>query len=67
MTDPAQPPTDHTDTDHTDPAGTGIDPAAVSPDLRPGTTWPSLGEFRALASDRRVVPVVRRFLADGLT
>ena len=28
---------------------------------------PGLPEFRALAADRRVIPVVRRLLADGLT
>jgi anthranilate synthase component 1 len=37
------------------------------PDLTPGVTWPSLGTFRVLAKDRRVTPVVRRFLADGET
>jgi len=37
------------------------------PDLTIGATWPSLDTFRALARDRRVIPVVRRFLADGET
>jgi anthranilate synthase component 1 len=32
-----------------------------------GQTWPSLPEFRDLARDRRVVPVVRRLLGDDLT
>lgn len=32
-----------------------------------GQTWPGLPEFRELAADRRVVPVVRRLLADDLT
>jgi len=32
-----------------------------------GTTWPALETFRELAKDRRVIPVVRRFLADGET
>lgn len=32
-----------------------------------GTTWPVLEEFRALATDRRVIPVVRRLLADDVT
>ncbi len=32
-----------------------------------GTTWPSLDTFRELATDRRVVPVVRRLLADEIT
>ncbi|MDQ1287271.1 MAG: anthranilate synthase component [Actinomycetota bacterium] len=37
------------------------------PDLSLGVTWPSLETFRALAARRRVIPVVRRFLADGET
>ena len=32
-----------------------------------GQTWPALPGFRELATDRRVVPVVRRLLADDLT
>ncbi|MDM8084285.1 anthranilate synthase component I [Cellulomonas cellasea] len=32
-----------------------------------GATWPLLEEFRALAAERRVVPVVRRLLADDVT
>jgi len=32
-----------------------------------GTTWPSLELFRDLAADRRVIPVVRRLLADDVT
>ncbi len=32
-----------------------------------GATWPSLEGFRELARDRRVVPVVRRLLADDVT
>lgn len=32
-----------------------------------GATWPALPEFRALAAGRRVVPVVRRLLADDVT
>jgi anthranilate synthase component 1 len=32
-----------------------------------GRTWPSLEEFRDLAEDRRVIPVVRRLLGDDLT
>ncbi|WP_448629534.1 anthranilate synthase component I [Cellulomonas soli] len=32
-----------------------------------GATWPSLEVFRELARDRRVVPVVRRLLADDVT
>jgi anthranilate synthase component 1 len=41
--------------------------AFVAPDLTLGVTWPDLPAFRALAPDRRVIPVVRRFLADGET
>lgn len=32
-----------------------------------GVTWPSLAGFRDLAADRRVIPVVRRLLADDVT
>jgi anthranilate synthase component 1 len=32
-----------------------------------GQTWPDLDTFRKLARDRRVIPVVRKFLADGET
>ena len=32
-----------------------------------GGTSPSLEDFRTLARDRRVIPVTRRFLADGVT
>ncbi len=32
-----------------------------------GTTWPSLDGFRDLARGNRVIPVVRRLLADGTT
>ncbi|MBI9114937.1 anthranilate synthase component I [Sanguibacter suaedae] len=32
-----------------------------------GASWPDLGEFRRLAESRRVVPVVRRLLADDVT
>ena len=32
-----------------------------------GVTWPDLATFRGLARDRRVIPVTRRFLADGET
>ena len=39
------------------------------PDVGLGSTWPELATFRelALAHDRRVIPVIRRFLADGET
>jgi anthranilate synthase component 1 len=40
---------------------------AGTPDLTLGTTWPPLDTFRELARRRRVIPVVRRFLADGET
>src|SRR5690606_41625187 len=32
-----------------------------------GATWPDLPTFRELAADRRVIPVVRRLLADDVT
>ncbi len=37
------------------------------PDLAYGTTWPSLDVFAVLARDRRVIPVVRRLMADAET
>lgn len=40
---------------------------SVGPDTSLGTTWPSREVFRELASDRRVIPVVRRLLADSET
>ena len=36
-------------------------------DLQWGQTWPDRQEFRRLAATRRVVPVVRRVLADELS
>lgn len=52
----------------TDVAGQRGDGSAPGPDgTGPGTTWPDLDTFRGLARDRRVIPVVRRFLADGET
>jgi len=41
----------------------------VTAPVRPewGATWPDLPTFRALARERRVVPVVRRLLADDVT
>ena len=36
-------------------------------DLQWGQTWPDMQEFRRLAATRRVVPVVRRVLADELS
>jgi anthranilate synthase component I len=41
--------------------------ADVAPDLSFGTTWPSLETFQILATDRRVIPVVRRLMADAET
>ncbi|MDO5710774.1 MAG: anthranilate synthase component I [Micrococcales bacterium] len=41
--------------------------AALGPDLAYGLTWPDLAGFRELARDRRVIPVVRRLLADAET
>ncbi len=32
-----------------------------------GETWPAVEGFRALATSRRVIPVVRRLLADDVT
>ena len=37
------------------------------PELGYGTTWPSLDVFSVLAADRRVIPVVRRLMADAET
>lgn len=42
-------------------------PRTQVPDLTPGRTWPDLDAFAVLARDRRVVPVVRRLVADGET
>lgn len=42
-------------------------PEATATDLPWGATWPSAGTFRELAAGRRVVPVVRRLLADDVT
>ena len=39
----------------------------VGPDLAFGATWPSLEVFQVLAKDRRVIPVVRRLMADAET
>lgn len=39
----------------------------VAPDLSFGTTWPNLETFAILARDRRVIPVVRRLMADAET
>ena len=49
-------------------AGAGAAPQGPAPaDLTLGVTWPDLPTFRALAASRRVVPVVRRLLADSET
>ncbi|HET8599369.1 MAG TPA: anthranilate synthase component I [Segeticoccus sp.] len=42
-------------------------PSAPVADLRYGVTWPPLETFTELARDRRVIPVVRRLLADAET
>ena len=42
-------------------------PRTHVPDLTPGRTWPELDTFTVLARDRRIVPVVRRLIADGET
>ncbi|WP_158373572.1 anthranilate synthase component I [Cellulosimicrobium cellulans] len=42
-------------------------PATTPVDVPWGATWPVLGEFRDLAATRRVIPVVRRLLADDTT
>ncbi|HET7477424.1 MAG TPA: anthranilate synthase component I [Dermatophilaceae bacterium] len=39
----------------------------TTPDLQYGHTWPDLQTFTELARDRRVVPVMRRLLADAET
>jgi len=39
----------------------------MTPDLDWGQTWPTAAEFTDLARTRRVIPVVRRVLADDLT
>jgi anthranilate synthase component 1 len=43
------------------------DEVRLPADLPWGATWPDLPTFRTLARDRRVVPVVRRVLADDAT
>jgi anthranilate synthase component I len=42
-------------------------PSAPHPTLEVGSTWPDLATFEILAEDRRVVPVVRRLMADAET
>lgn len=49
------------------PDTVGARTAAAPADLPWGRTWPSLGEFRELAEDSRVIPVVRPLLADDAT
>jgi anthranilate synthase component 1 len=41
--------------------------APTADELAWGATWPRLETFRELARDRRVIPVVRRVLADDVT
>ncbi|ROR71673.1 anthranilate synthase component I [Bogoriella caseilytica] len=38
-----------------------------APELAWGRSWPNRVEFRELAAERRVIPVVRRILADDVT
>lgn len=40
---------------------------SAGPDGRLGPVWPDLATFRELALDRRVIPVIRRVLADAET
>ncbi len=42
-------------------------PHDMAPTLGFGDTWPSADVFAVLAQDRRVIPVVRRLMADGET
>ena len=42
-------------------------PAALPADIGFGATWPGLDVFSVLAQDRRVIPVVRRLMADAET
>ncbi|MFQ6172614.1 anthranilate synthase component I [Oryzobacter sp. R7] len=46
---------------------TGAAPAAETPPLAYGQTWPTLDVFGVLARDRRVIPVVRRLMGDAET
>ena len=39
----------------------------IVPDLAFGRTWPDANSFAVLARDRRVIPVVRRLMADAET
>ena len=41
--------------------------ASGSTSVTAGAIWPELPDFRERARDRRVIPVVRRLLADGET
>lgn len=40
---------------------------SLAADLTWGATWPSADVFAHLATERRVIPVVRRLLADAET
>jgi anthranilate synthase component I len=51
----------------TPPPGQAPAVAPTAEDLTWGATWPRLTVFRELARDRRVIPVVRRVLADDVT
>jgi anthranilate synthase component 1 len=62
LSEPAEP------ADFAEPVEPAAPGAASSYDpTRFGVTWPDVGTFRTLARDRRVIPVVRRLLADAET
>ena len=50
-----------------DTAAADSSSAALHADLTWGVTWPTREQFAQMATDRRVIPVVRTFLADGET
>jgi anthranilate synthase component 1 len=51
----------------TTPDGPALPGGVAAVDVAWGQTWPSVADFRTLAADRRVIPVVRRLLADDIT
>ncbi|WP_024288560.1 anthranilate synthase component I [Cellulomonas sp. KRMCY2] len=51
----------------TDDSALPQSPADSPADLPWGATWPTVRTFRDLARNRRVIPVVRRLLADDVT
>ena len=48
-------------------SGSGREVVVEAADVSWGAVWPSIETFRAMASGRRVIPVVRRLLADDVT